>query len=550
MARQQTSPVTFNRTTRRDRSITMTSGRAGKVVPVAYFPVLNGDAGSGRVGIDIELGEMPRPLLNGVFANVQAWLVPKCAHPQFAGYDDYMHARLGTDIKTLGAADRTPPAFFTTLTGADLTTVANSELFKALGVHLSSGQDINTDLIDAFNLIYNFRLAAHSSKLTRREYASENLANSVALPRAFWPKSAMTRVVPDYEQALVKGSLDLDVSAGRLPMSGMALVNNSPTGAPTSPADTHDGLGADAAGSNWVDVSGSNRLYVEHDNANPDILQVFAEMSGQSISTTLADIDKARTTQAFAKLRQSYAGNDATGFDNDDTLVAMLMSGFRVPEDNFKRPILLDNRVVPFGFTERFATDGASLDDSVSQGRASAVLSLNIPQMICEGTVIVTVEVLPELLQEAMSDEWINATEVADLPDALRDVQRTEPVDQVLNRRRDARHTTPNGLYGYEPMNDVWNRNYTRLGGAFKQDDPANPFTEQRAALWLAGIVNPGFTSDHWLAPASFPHDVFSDTLADAFECVVRHDVTINGLTQIGDVLEEDNSNFNAVGGA
>lgn len=545
ISRQNTSPVTFNRTMRRDRVTAMTSGRAGKVVPVDYFPLLAGDSASGRLGIDIELGEMPRPLLNGVLANVQTWVVPKCAHAQFSGFDDYMHAREGSDIKTLGAADRTPPPFFNTLTGADLTTVANSDFMKALGIHNPSGVDINVDLIDAYNLIYNFRLAAHSSKLTREDYATENLANALALKRAFWPKSAMSRVVPDYESALIVGQLDLDIQSGQLPISGLGAENqNAGTGVNESVDETDQSNPTYATAKNLSNNAANDRVYAK---TSGGFLQIFAEMAGQTIPATLADIDKARTTQAFAKLRQAYAGNDSTGFGNDDTIVAMLMSGLSVPEEYFKRPILLDNAIVPFGFTERFATDAANLDDSVSQGRASASLSLNIPEMPCEATVLTTVEVLPELLQEAMSDEMILATSVADLPDALRDVQRTEPVDTVLNRRRDARHTTPGGGYGHEPMNDKWNRDFTRLGGAFYQTDPNNPFTDQRSAIWMAGIVDPAFTADHWLAPASFPHDVFSDTLADAFECVVRHDVAINGLTQIGDVLEEDNSNFTVV---
>ena len=116
---------------------------------------------------------------------------------------------------------------------------------------------------------------------------------------------------------------------------------------------------------------------------------IYAEMAGQSVGITLADFDKARTTQAFAKLRTAYAGNDATGFDNDDTLVALLMQGLNVPEDEFKRPWLLDSKRVPVGFAERFATDAANLDQSVTLGRASAQLSLNVPQLDMGGMIVI-----------------------------------------------------------------------------------------------------------------------------------------------------------------
>ena len=275
--------------------------------------------------------------------------------------------------------------------------------------------------------------------------------------------------------------------------------------------------------------------------------KIFAEMGGQSVTASLADIDKARTTQAFAKLRTAYAGNDTTGFDNDDTLVSMLMQGLAVAEDQFSRPWLLDSQRVPVGFAERFATDAANLDQSVTLGRASAVLSLNVPALPEGGVIVFTIEVLPERVDERMSDEWLQAASVDALPNALRDVQRTEPVDLVLNRRIDAKHAAPNQIYGYEPMNDKWNRDTTRLGGDFYMATPGGGWTENRSNIWQSEIVNPNFTGTHYLAPAPFPHDVFSDTTAHAFEFVCRHTVAITGLTQIGDVLVEANGDYEAV---
>lgn len=265
------------------------------------------------------------------------------------------------------------------------------------------------------------------------------------------------------------------------------------------------------------------------------------------MSVTLADIDKARTTQAFAKLRTAYAGNDSTGFDNDNTIVALLMQGISVPPDQFKRPWLLDSARVPVGFAERFATDAANLDQSVTLGRASAKLSLNVPRQDVGGVVIFTVEVLPERVDERMSDEWLYCTEFDDLPNALRDVQRVEPVDLVQNRRIDAKHTQPSGLYGYEPMNDKWNRDFTRLGGDFYMATPGGGWTENRSNIWQTEIVDPTYSETHFLAPQPFPHDVFADTNADAFECVARHVVAIRGNTQIGDVLAENGDDYDAV---
>lgn len=546
MARQSTAPVQFNQSTRKDTAVTMTSGRAGVVVPLGYFPLLPGDSASGRVGADIVLAEMPKPLLNGVTANFQAWFVPKSALPQFPGRDELQHAMTGKPIKALGAADRTPPPFFTEISGANLTTAAASDFFKTLGLHIPAGETINSDLVDAFVTIYNFRLAAHSSRLPLRKFAAQAIAEACALPPAFWPSSRFSRVVPDYERALVVGSLDLDVIAGRLPVTGVAfegspqIYANSP-GRDVTGNVTYPFIAVDGSAGNKVITKATTGTAA---STKPDI---WAEMAGITMGVSLADIDKARTTQAFAKLRAAYAGNDHTGFENDDTLVALLMQGIAVEADDFKRPWLLDSKRVPVGFAERFATDSANLDKSVTQGRASATLSVNVPRQEVSGVVLITVEVLPERIDERMNDEWLCMTSFNELPNALRDVQRVEPVDLVYNRRVDAKHTTPNGLYGYEPMNDKWNRDFTRLGGVFYQATPGAGWTENRANIWQTEIINPAFTSTHYLAPSPFPHDVFADQLGPAFEAVCRHAVTIVGLTQIGDVLAEANDNFTAI---
>jgi len=537
MARQNTSPVAFQRQPRVDTAVTRTSARAGDVRPIAYMPILREDSASGKVGIDLELAEMPRPLINGVHANIQAWFVPKSAMPQFSGYDEFMHSYQGQDIKALGSTDRTPPPFFTMLTAGDRSLIAASEFFKTLGIHVPTSANVSTDLVDAFNLVYNFRLAAHSSRLTRKDYCAENLSNALALPPAFWPSGRFSRVVPDYERALILGSLDLDVAAGQMPVAGI----------------TRQGVMNSTSSACWLDNEPTYQLIhqgtngIKFDLPHGAATQIYADMAEQTIGTSLADIDYARKTQAFAKLRSSMAGNDATGFDNDDAIIAELMQGFSVPEDQFKRPWLLDSVRTSFGFVERHATDAANLDASVTKGVLSAQLSINLPRQNTGGVIIVTCEVLPDRIDERQTDEWLHISTVSELPDALRDVQRPEPVDMVLKRRLDAAHTAPDELYGYEPMNDVWNREFTRLGGEYYQANPLAPWTEQRSAIWQANIVNPTFSSDHWLCPSPFPHDVFSDTLADAYDVTVRHSISVSGLTQIGDVLAENNDDYVAI---
>lgn len=542
-ARQSTTPVEYQKSVRTDQSVLMSSGKAGKVLPIGYIPLLRGDSAAGRVSVDINLAEMPRPLLNSVMANVQAWFIPKSSHPKFGGTDEFEMSYHGDDQKLFPTGTRTPPAFFDSLSP---NAAATADFYKVLGVHHVSGKNVNGDLIDAFVQAYNFRLRAHSNRLTLKPYMAQDWWGAAALSRAFWPSGRFSKVVPDYERALIVGSLDLDITAGQIPVSGMARL----TGTAITPLTNQAVHQLDPAGStqgvgttyDFAVAGNTASLRTRTGSSGTPIL--YAEMASQTIGTSLADIDKARTTQAMAKLRAAYAGNDVSGFINDDTIIAALMQGFAVPEDLFKRPWLLDSKRVPFGFSERFATDAANLDDSVTTGQTTVTLSLNVPQQNVGGLIIFTLEVLPERIDERQSDEWLHVTNPTQLPNALRDIQRPEPVDMVLNQRLDAKHTTPDGLYGYEPMNDVWNRSTTRLGGAFYQPNPGAPVNSQRMGIWMTQAVNPVFSADHYLCPQNFPHYVFADTQADAFEFVVRHTVKIVGLTQIGDVLAENNDDY------
>lgn len=545
--RQSQAPMGYDLTRRMDNASVLTSGPAGVAIPVTVAPLHRGDSASGRVMIDMQLAEMPRPLENAVLGRIQAWFVPRPALPHFEGLDEYTHAFHGKNITRLGAASRTPPGLFDTVGTAAIAAAQSSEFFEALGISLVASTAINTDYVDAYNLVMNFRLAAYSSKATRYDYYLEDAVTSLQLKPAFWPRNRMHNIVPDYEQALVKGSLDLDVVAGQVPVSGIG--NTTGTGDFGNGPQTlrYTGGTTESLGSGELGFTSNASDFAIKEDGTTGFPAIYAEMAGETIGTSLADIDKARTTQAFAKAQAAMAGNNYSGFNNDDVIISELMQGFVVPEELFNRPFLLDNKTVVFGMNERHATDAANLDDSVTTGRASATLSINIPKANYGGVMMVTVEVMPERLFERQSDEYLYCTGVDDLPNALRDLQRTEPVDIVTNRRVDTAHTTPAGTYGYEPMNAKWKREFTRLGGEFRQLTPGTPSTVARTAIWQADYVDPAFTTDHYICPHPFPQDVFSVPANDIVNISVMQQLTITGHTQFGDDLVEDNGEFLAV---
>lgn len=549
MVRQLTAPVNFQKSTRRHKRSLITSGRAGKVAYMADIMLLPGDAAGGAVEMEFKLAEMPRPLLNRVFLNAQAWFVPWSAMPKFSGMDEFNAALTETPIKQLGEPDRSPPNLFDIWqSSADRDLIRNSEMARTLGKHFpSTGIALNSTAIDAFWMVHNFRLAAHSDRLPRALYAVEDLAAAVTLPRAFWPSSRITRMVPDYDRELLLGAMDMDVEAGQLPVEG---IRRNFAGIPGT-GDLNFVERPDIDGIEIKDTptgAGLPAQGIEFDlSADGFTRNIFAEMTGQPIRMTLADLDMARSTQAFAKMHEAMAGMDGSGYTNEDMIIAMLMSGLNVPKDQFKRPWVLSSSRVPFVLNERHALDGASLDQSVTLGGARVRLPVNVPRTETGGYIVVIAEVLPDRIDEGAVDETWLLTNRQQLPDALRDVQRVEPVDPVLNRRIDARHQAHSEQYAWEGMNDVWNVEHVHMGGDFYNPTAGSVNSASRQALWVPQLVNPSFTENHYLCPDDFPHDVFSLTTGDAYEASVMHDVSIVGLTQIGNPLQEHNGSFEFV---
>lgn len=557
MIRQSTDPIPFAPSRRADNRSARTSGRAGEAIPVTYAPMLRGDSCAGQITIGVELAEMPKPLENAVMMRAQLWAVPRPALPQFSGPEDYVQAYHGKSAKILGASDRTPPALFDTIPSGSVAAAESSEIFRALGITLRSSTAISTDLVDSYNLIMNYRLAAHSSKPTRYNYYQEN-ADALQIKPAFWPKNRFTEVVPDYESALVTGSLDLQLTSGSLPIEGIMMRDASDNtwrdadgtsyGSTTTPSATGDFAsgGQHITGNNDFGTADTSGIaFRALSSAGVSVPDIVANLTGGSLPTTLADIDVARKTQAMAKAVAGMRGQDFSGFEAEDVILSELMQGFQPPEWIFNRPWLIDSKTAVFGMNERHSTGAADdLDDSVTIGRAQVTLSCNVPKQDYGALLMATVEVMPERLFERQNDPWLEVVNVDDLPNQMRDSLNTEPVDIVENARIDAKHTTPGGTYGYEPLNKKWDREFTVLGGEFRQLTPGTPNTTARTALWQVDYVDPAFTTDHYVCEHPFPQNVFSAPGSDVCKITVNQRLTITGQTVFGSSIVEDNQDL------
>lgn len=546
MIKHDTRPLSFPRTLRNDNQSLLTTGRAGETIPFGFIPLFREDSATGRVTVVAELAEMPKPLENAVIGRLQTWAVSRSALPQFSGIDEFTHAYQGKNITQLGAAGRTPLALYDTISASAVYATANgSEFMRATGLTVEASETWNTDYVDSYILVQNFRLAAHSSKMTRYDYYQEDNAAALQLKPAFWPRNRFHSVVADYEQALVVGALDLDVTSGDIPIDNIYIAENfladtyyHVPDAALDPSSVDSGTGISMAGApinaRGIDSGGADRL-----SAYPSI-----SLSANPVTTTLASIDMARKQQSFAKAIAAMDGNQFSGFNNDDVLLLDLMNGLSIAPELLNRPWLLDSKTGVFGMSERHASDAANLDDSVTVGQLSLSTSINVPSMKYGGIIFSSFEFMPERLYPRASDEYLKVTTEAQLPNALRDSLNPEPTEIVTNGEIDTAHATPGGTFGYRELNGKWNRERTLLGGDFQSLTPGSPATAARTSMWQPQYVDPVLTSDHWLCPHPFPQDVFSVPGNDTVTLSVRVDCTISGLTQFGQQLVEDNSEF------
>lgn len=507
-----TAPIPTQRTVRPDAAMVLTSGKAGKCLPIWAAPLLREDSASGTLNLRVEMAETVYPLANAVYVTAQAHFVPFSAFERFHGLDDYNRAYAGEPNPATGTVT---PLFETN------TFKASQEIYRSLGMVYPENHVINWSYVEAYNAIYNYRAKARHPDLPVRAKTATSLA------RAFWHNPKMRNMVSDYEQAMMDGVVPLQIIDPAVRLKGI-IQQSDPAGIGVGPY-------FDAYNGNAVTPAIPRPLFMD---ANGDFPRIFAELENAGITVSLANIELAKQTAAFAKLAEQFSGRDDVAMD-------LLLQGIRVPDEYLRDPILLSKKTTFFGYRELKATDGASLGDSVTTGVAEIALPIYTPPMNTGGIIMVTVEIVPEQLWERQADPFLGCRLPGDLPNFREDFLDPEKVDLVKNFRIDALHATPGALFAYEPLNEKWRREFTRLGGKFRRTSTSGWF-EARGRFWSPEVINPQFDEDFILCP-DLPHTVFADAAADPFEILLRGGLRIAGNTVFGKRLTENEGHFDMV---
>jgi hypothetical protein len=525
------SPIAVQKSVRNAKGRVLTSGDAGKILPLKYEWLHREDGvRSGKVRVNVEMMETSEMLMNGVGVTLYAHFVPMLAFDRFNGSMDELNRSYK---KENGAAGSVVPFFesnklwdagnevvqlYTNSHNFDTVNHYNSGVdtfYQTMGIHTAATSN-NTTIVEAYNAIVNHRRKARSKSLPLRNAFDHTLAD------AFWINNGMQNIVPDYDQNLIDGQVTLNGLTFQAPIKSPSFVSDNGWGNATN----NDALSGNTISPAQLpaDVIDQGDMYLFD--------EMYAELStGGNATMSLADIEQARKTAAFAKLRAKYDGID------DEHVIDLLMSGIRVPEEALKQPILLGRQRAMIGFNQRYATDGANLDKSATNGMATIDMSFRTPAFNTGGIILVCAEIVPEQLWERKKDYFLYTTDPDTLPNYLTDFLDPERVSVVKNDHADVNHATPDGTFGYAPLNHEWQRDAVNVGGKYYR--PANDaFDEDRAKIWSSESINPTLNESFYLC-SDLHKKVFADQVSDSFEITCLSDMQIVGNTVFGAGLQE-----------
>jgi len=517
MQRLNTQPVRHPRTMRPDVVRTVTSGNAGLAQPLAFFPLEREDAmETTRARCTAYMDETADLILNTVYCTFTAWFVPRLAFDRF---DKSMDSLNRANMKK---AERDGVTLdFIASAPYDGGTASPLPLYVAAGLHAGAVTDnVSTDNVEAYDKIFEYRCRTRSEALWEAVQGDATISGGNLAP-AFFDNPQMSIVKPSFDSAALEGEVPLTSTTGPLDVRM---------------AGTQGGIGG--AVSMGIVLDEPNDGYLA--SVTGIVNKVYAELDTQGITLSLANIEMAKKTQAWAEVRTTYDGLD------DDELIDLLMSGVAVPTEYAAQPMLIDRKTVPFGMTQRYSTEAANLDVSATRGVASSEMTLRVPQTNTGGVVVVLAEVVPEQFWERSKDYLFLRDNDTRRPDRLIDQLDPQAVEVVDNDHFDIKHADPTGVGGYAPLNHGHVRTRFNLGGKFFKDDPLATWTEDRNRIWVSEPVDPQLSRQFYLAE-DLPREVFMQQITDNFEFSFAADARISGMTFIGPALKEAFGDYDAI---
>lgn len=503
---------------------------AGKMVPIAYTHLLREDAlKHGRISVKLEMNETAEILMNAVYAVLNVYFVPFLAMERFNKSLDLFNR----SYKGLALGEDDVVAFIETHSKA--ANAAVEPIYKYAGLHGKTGAAMNTIFAESYNQLWNLRATNRSPSIARRAVTLKTLAP------AFWRHENFAHIVPDFDEGAMEGEVALSVANARLPVTGIAKFNDTFPSTAQANLRESDGSLKTYPKSAFVDGgTNDNTFYVRENADEPGFPDIFAELQDNGITVSLANIELAKKTQAFARIREQFTGHD------DDYIIDMLMDGQSIPDQQLKQPMLIASAVNVFGATKRYSTDADALQASAVNGFTELQAAFRVPRTSTGGIIMAVLEITPEQMFERKKDWFMHQTSVANWPEYLRDELDPQKVVIVKNDWVDVDHDTPNGTFGYAPLNHEQVGTVYRLGGDFYRPAVDAEFDEDRQAFWAVEVENPVLSEDFYIC-TTMHQKPFLDTEKDPFRATIATEYVIEGNTVFGPPLVEMGGNYDAV---
>lgn len=520
IVQKATTPIKPIKSRRVDMQGILSSGDAGYMLPVAYAPVLREDSvQSGNITLDVMSEEFRYMLLNNLHAVLHVHFIPTLAMERFSSVDNLNKAYFGVKERD---ADAAPVDYVKTMV---MPAHGANPVFKTLGLHEEPGEEVNQDLLEAYNALWNFRAQMRSQSITLRTLTDTTLAG------AFWNHEQLAHIVPDFDAARIDGEVELNIVDSQLPVRGLGFSQGASSSGETWAGGVDPGTG----------VQQYDKVHVADDFDTVD--QIYAEMSAAGVKISLSNIEMARKTAAFARMRERYQNHSS------DYIIDMLMTGLRIPDQAMKDPIHVGSSSTVLSPVKRNATDGANLDLYVAQYDGTLSVPVRLPPVNTGGILLATVEILPEQIWERQRDHWFSTTSGegnSKFPRFLRDYLDPEKVAIVPNKHADVSHATPDGTFGYAPLNYQWQRRYVRVGGKFLRPTANAVSDTDRQRLWAQETIDPALSDDFYVC-SGLHKKPFVDDSIDGFEIMGRMDLDIVGDTVFGDAITESVGDYDQV---
>lgn len=520
--RLRTTPVDHSRTMRPDIIRTVTSGKAGIAIPLGFIPLNREDAlETTRASVRAYMDETQELLINTVHCTFTAWAVPKLAFDRFGNSPDALNrAYLGQEEMDGSKI----PWILRTNFSSDGTDENIFPFYKTSGAHADNASGmVNADYNEAYLKVFEYRCRQRSEALW--EAVKDDYALGDLLP-AFFDNPQMSIVKSSFDDAMMDGTVPLEFigETGKLNVAR----ESSPPGSTTE---------VNLWSQNIANERGDSLMSAGTQNPGA---QLYAELRDQDVQVSVANIDLARETSAWARVRSRYQGLD------DDQLIDLLMAGVRIPQQYESQPYLLDRVRVPFGMTQRYSTEAENLEVSATKGQAGGILTMRTPRMNYGGVIVIMCEVVPEQFWERSKDYWLHQTETTRRPDRLIDQLDPQAVEIVNSDHADVRHSEDT-IWGYAPLNHEHVRRRFNMGGKFYKPDPNAAWTEDRNRIWASEPIDPKLSKEMFLA-TDLPDEIFrTQTSEDNFEFSAGADAGISGLTYLGPLLREQTGQYDAI---